>query len=50
MSLADHEIDEPLDKYPTHCDLHNEHRPCAQCRDMDADRRYDEQLEKRDGR
>ena len=42
MSIPDHELDEPLDKYPTHCDKHNEHKPCAACHDEAADPRKGE--------
>lgn len=35
------DLNDVLDKYPTHCDLHNEHRPCCYCRDEEADRQYD---------
>jgi hypothetical protein len=38
--------EEGLDKYPTHCDIHNEHRPCQHCRDEEADRQYDSRKDK----
>ena len=39
--------DDVLDKYPTHCDLHNEHRPCQQCLNDFLDRQWQETLEEK---
>jgi len=32
---------DPDDILATHCDIHNEQRPCIHCRDEEADRQYD---------